>query len=130
MIVLRRFKEEDRPWVVDTFVQSYRGSRAVRGMDDDDYHMVYRRKVNDLVDRSEFVVAAAEDDEDTILGWVMFQNVRNHVVVHFVHVRRELRKRGLAREMIQAVEPTCFSHWSTRVRQIPDGWRYRPDLAW
>lgn len=134
MFVVRPFRESDRPFIVDSFCQSYYGAPAVRGMPKDDYFPWFKRRVNHYCDLMDAYVAVSETDDDAILGWALMEPTAAGYCLHYVFVRggaASARGCGIAKALVAAAgyDVAFYSHRSNGVTSVPRGWTYRPDLA-
>lgn len=123
MFSIRARKAEDLAFIVDSMCQTMLASYWP--MTKDDYFPWFKRRVNQLIDRSEVIVACADDDDDAILGWMMVEGD----CVHMLYVRRDVRRDvGIEMALLALASwARCYSH-KTKAPELK-GLRYRPDLA-
>lgn len=97
------------------------------------YRMEHTGVVLDLLKRHSTVlrVAHLEDDEDAIIAWTVYEAT----VLHYVYVRAEERRKGLARWLLSeflagAPDDAIFTHKpSTTGLRVPSLWTYNPYRA-
>lgn len=122
---------EDMALVVDSWRQSYRSARAMRGQHPDDYFPAMGAMIAEIVGRGgvDIVVACDVDDPSMVLAWACIEAEPGGSVLHYCWTRVELRRHGLARALLHGRQITSVSHYPIK-GGIPDGWRYRPFRAW
>lgn len=65
--------------------------------------MIEHAKVlNKLMEASKILVACDEDDEDFLLGYLVYEDEPD-LLIHYIFVRYEARKKGLANEMLNEI---------------------------
>ena len=122
---IRDGRESDWPFVFATWLRAYADSRAVHALTDDkrEYFTAHHAIVEAILHRGKLVIATALGDENTILGYAVYEPG----VLHFCYVKASFRKHGVGRALVQACGPiACYTH-RTRlcdVLPLPDDWRY------
>lgn len=127
MIVVREASALDLPFVLSTWVESEEGHARLPGTRDEVFAAL-RGKARALLARSRVLVAAPEDDAITVLAWLCVDGGR----VHYAYTRRNLRRHGFARMLLDAAEvPERFAVTCAP----PKRWTYRraqhdPRIGW
>lgn len=120
-VILRPLVPGDIPYVMSTWLRDLRDADP-SGLPDDLWFPAHRALVErQLADRAiRATVAAAADVPTEILGYVV---ARPGEVLEWIHVRKPLRRKGLAKRLLQAVESPVDApmpaRWST-----PDSRKY------
>lgn len=70
--------------------------------------MFYREKEKEIKDAIaselvEFQIYHPEGDEDTILGFIVYTPLKQANILHFIYVKKDLRRQGFASNMVEAV---------------------------
>ena len=69
---------------------------------------------------AQVVVAGLPDDETTILGWAVWSprplDESAQTVLHYVYTRQALRRSGIARTLLRAIQPAEYTHLCTSPR--------------
>jgi len=79
----------------------------------DAYWEIYPKYIQALINKPTTQVSIAIMEEDTILGWSMYDG---HVL-HFVHVRKDIRMQGFATQLIPK-DITEFTHITNEALRI------------
>ena len=123
-VIVRAICEADKAFVIDSWLNtlayyspehSWAPKRLLRS--------IYRAQIERLLEhRPElFRVLVNEDDGDQIFGWACLDTA-----VHFVYVKQDFRRCGVA-TMLIGVGPWMFSHWTKDCERIK-GVEYKPSL--
>lgn len=104
LFVVRAGRPSDHPHVFESWSHSVEDPRVVPGTSLGVHRAGVRRVVAELLERprAQLFVACAPGDENTILGWAL---VEHPDVLHFVHVKRFIRHKGIARVLVGLGEP-------------------------
>lgn len=96
-IAIRLGRPSDLPYVVDTWTK--------RGHERNERLGEATARVRAILARPESVlrVACLPDDDDAILGWAAITFFPSPKL-HFVYVRKEARKQGIARRLLVGVD--------------------------
>lgn len=133
-VKLRGPTGRDVPLILNSWLKSARdvGDRAV--MSNDVYFTGYRLECLEKVTDGQVTIACDPEDDDRIFGWLCWQPG----TIHYVYVKRDYRRWGIARQMIKAAlpefgkEPTVtttlgrfHNEWRRKygVEYNPYGWR-------
>lgn len=110
---VRDFKEEDRRFIVPTFLNGlYYGDSWFSCIPKDVFMDNYKKVVNALIDSPRAVVKVAcfSDSPDVILGFSILS--ADYSTVHWVHVKEMYRKQGISRRLVPQY-PTAVTHLNT-----------------
>lgn len=90
----------DRAYVIDTWLQSYRGSQFAMKLPDFVYWSRFGHVglVEHLVEHEDILIAGLPDDPSWMYGWLC----HGTDVVHYVFTRGEFRNQGVARALLTA----------------------------
>lgn len=130
--VLRPAEESDRNFILGSWINANRNTTP-RALDSDVYNRGHNKLCNALLDRCACLIAAFPEDHSYILGWA----VTSSSAVHYVWVRKEMRRQGIAKDLLKPYlgKDTLYTHLPVRGDivsnglQVPKGWRYDPYLA-
>ena len=105
MIQHRKFKESDRDYLTRSILMSYlSGSQEIRKINKDSYLTAHNKTVNGLLDNCQCVVVCDGEDEDLIYGFVIYQQMKDWDVLHYVYVRKDFRGRGIGKDLIKTAK--------------------------
>jgi hypothetical protein len=83
--------------VVAPFLNSLRyGNDLFKLIDKDVYYSTYAKYIELLLSRPKSVVKLAMLDDDTILGWSLFEAK----ILHYVWIKKEQRRLGIAKSLL------------------------------
>lgn len=126
----RRAEERDLPFVVRSWVSSYRTAYAAGLLLMDDYRLIMERQVRRVLERPgvEVWVAYAPDEDDPradLYGWIAVERgyevpvagrmqPAEEPLVHYCYVKSNYRREGIARGLFRAAgidpaEPFAFT---------------------
>lgn len=87
----------DLNFILATWLRGLRyGNPLFTEIDKDAYFSVYHKVIENILNHSRVKVACLKDDQDVILGYSVIQADK----VHWVHVKSEWRKIGIARSLL------------------------------
>lgn len=107
----RQGRTSDLPRILSDWVRSYESSPVSRRLDKDLYFSGQRALIDAILPASRVVVATPDADDDQIIGWACGTDA----VLHYVHVAREYRGRGVGRALHRQLgSPVAASHLGRR----------------
>jgi predicted GNAT family acetyltransferase len=93
---------EDINFVTSAFVRETHNLLQNRIVPKKVYYKRATIQLNNLLNRGARVfVAVLANDPSVYLGWVLYEVVGEHVVVHYSYVKKALRKQGVATQLIE-----------------------------
>lgn len=126
-VTLRPALPTDRGFVVDSWLRSYAGSPMAE-LAGRAYWTGHKRVVERILAEGAPVhVACSIDDPGTLFGWACKGDA-----LHYVYVKREFRRFGLARSLLRGMTgAVVYSHRTTLCSSlpIPAAWSYDPYAA-
>lgn len=127
VIDVRLANADDLDFIVHSFLFSYWGAPAVRGMTRDDYFGVMRPRLKTALGHSRTIVtvACATDEPDVIAGWA----ATNGNTILWVYVKKAMRGMGIASSLVRHAAPTSYALQSQHI-SVPSRYAYRPDALW
>ncbi|HVP49626.1 MAG TPA: hypothetical protein VMT56_00240 [Candidatus Bathyarchaeia archaeon] len=127
---MRSMRPTDLAFVFQSWLTSYENSPFARHVSPPLYYRAHHKLIERLLTRSTTRIAHALEDEDTILGWIVFQ--RNPDCVHYSFVKPPFRRHGVFRALHPEGE-WFVSHytqaWAAIKGRFPT-YRYNPYLIW
>jgi len=122
-ILLRPASPDDHPFVVDSWVQSYRNQTIARDAGPSYMHdmkWIVRAWMADAA----VLVACDPEEPGAIWGWA----ATNQNTILYCYVRQEFRRHGIARQLlapyVDAEGPVLFAAKSSHPVKLPRHWRY------
>ena len=109
-------KEMDSDFIYHSWIHSVKNpTKAVMDMT--------RVLIDHCVEVKGIQVFCNDDDPNHILGWVAYSHIEDTKVLHFVFVKRDLRKNGVGTDLVNSIapdwsEPFLCTHWSHYMQKI------------
>lgn len=94
---IRKFKATDLPndfrnLIIAPFKNSLRyGNDLFKLIDRDAYYEAYDKYIHILLGRPDSIITLAILDDETVLGWCLYERD----VIHYVWVKKEVRRQGI-----------------------------------
>lgn len=126
----RAGRQEDMAFIFATWLQCYKHSSSfARHIPKKVYFEQHHAIVERLLARCEVLVCTLADSDSTIVGYV----VRGPGILHFVYVKKDFRRMGVASGLLVDVDPNAmvFTHWTEGFDLILRKWphmQYNPYL--
>jgi len=121
-LVLRPAGAADHPFIVDSWLLSYRGQAIARDAGAS-YVRDMKWLIRRLLERGRVLVAADADEPSVIWGWA----ATGDRTVLYVYVREQFRRNGIASALLApylARPDVTYCAKTYRDITIPRGWRY------
>ena len=133
MIKIRPYREStDSKFLFATFINSYRYSNPIASASrPTDYFKSQAEGLRACLATPGVItlIAAAEDDEDLILGFLIAGS-RGASVIHYIYTKAPFRTRGVASALIKhakidLTQKTFYTHWSMDFMRLGFGERFK-----
>jgi ribosomal protein S18 acetylase RimI-like enzyme len=126
---IRSMLDTDVNFVLSTWLKSYyeelrrNGSKGVIYPKDDVFFQGHQNKIKDLLTKAKCEVCTAPDDDNQIIGYVVYDLDS----VHYIYVKQVFRKMGVAKALIsRAFTARLYSHHTRFTKFINKGLQYDP----
>lgn len=130
-VTVRGLLPEDISYIIDSWVQSYRYSPDIQGVDENLYKVEMRNRVYREISKHTVIVACDPQDIHAIYGWICFipPTVFGHLpVVLYILVKRTLWKRGIGCGLVDLARasgsdpegPVWCYDWTMQMRGFAD----------
>lgn len=100
LISIRNYVQDDRNFILATFLRGlYYGDSWFSQMEKKAFMEHYNKVVNFILDspKTTIKIACLKEDPNVVLGYALLAEPNG---VHWIHVKREWRKIGLARDLV------------------------------
>lgn len=102
----RELPLEFRNLIIAPFLNSLRyGNDLFKLIDKESYYDNYARYIETLLSRNNSHVKLAVLDDETVLGWCLYQDK----TVHYIWVKKEVRRQGIGKSLLPK-DFTSISH--------------------
>lgn len=105
---IRAMATGDVGLIFNSWLRSFRKSQD---MEHKAYFLFQHRLIEEILRRSNVLLAVSEDDPDQIFGWVCFEDREEGFTIHYVYVKATFRKLGIGRALVDSLpEAEWFTH--------------------
>ena len=114
--MIRKIKPLDHDFIYHSWLHSVKcPTKAVTGMT--------RCLIDDLVRQDAIQVWCPDDDPDHIIGWMAHGTLEETPLLHFIFVKKNFRKNGVARDLLRKIYPDVGSaifctFWSWHMQKM------------
>lgn len=118
--LIRKALPNDVPFITNSWLKSYRDSREVQGIPNNQYFYHQHKLIEALVPRSIVIVAAMKSDPHIIMGWLCAEVADTALLLHYVYVKNDYRRMGIGSGMLRFVKeyeqpPAIITTHTTRL---------------
>jgi spore coat polysaccharide biosynthesis protein SpsF (cytidylyltransferase family) len=97
VVRIRQGRKEDQVFIIDSWLESYRLSRWAKKVPGPIYYREHKARVLETLRSSTVLVACDKEQDDHLVGWCAYDTR----ALHYVYVKGQMRRFGIARELIQ-----------------------------
>lgn len=136
---VRPAKQEDIPFILNSWLKRYRDAISVRLVTDRVYYEKQHQVIRAILGKVGLgiFVACSQEDEDQIYGYVVGETLSDKwLIIHWVYVKGPFRRFGIAKDLMKRVlggfEEIHYSH-KTHLIEFLDKekkWKYNPYYVW
>lgn len=122
-VVLRGLLDDDRPYVVGTWLKSQRSRH--RDIPYEVYAAQHAKLINHLLDTEETQIVCPTAGTWYVAGFACGRLSGGALLLHCVNVRNELRRAGVAKYMLRALgwtegTPVVATHWCRLATELSE----------
>lgn len=99
---LRNMQPEDKNFILNSWLKSYRKAPAVRRMENNAYFHEQSKVIKDLLDNVNVLIACSAEDSTQIYGYLISQRIDNVFVMHYLYTKLPFRNCGIGKMLINA----------------------------
>lgn len=122
LILIRDAVKADHDFIYDSWLNHFEHTSYISKKTPKEIFMrEHSITVNHIMNRDNVVVKIAGDAEFSIFAYIVAESVHNSPVIHYLYVRPEYQRLGIARKLIDSLNlPNHFevSHWTQNLNQI------------
>ena len=130
--MIRDVKREDVPFVFDSWLKSWRVNRYAGCIPNNLYYATTRANIERLVARGAVIkVACLDSNEDTILGWICYEQLDKDICIHYLYVKDPYLTKGVGQELVKEFTSGFYSYRCNQLRDFLDmtQWKWTPEIA-
>jgi hypothetical protein len=108
LIQLRTPEAEDRSFLINAWLKSFRDSPIGKTLTDDVYYKSFSQSVIAILDAPTTIttLATLKEEPSVILGFIVADKSQPLTVVHYAYTKWAYRKSGIAQHLFQSLKPT------------------------
>ncbi len=106
MIKIRSVFVEEHPFIMSSWLKSYRASSEfAKDIPSPVYFKWHHALLEALLSRptTTVQVATPEDDDEVIVGYIVYERTKTENLVHYIYVKRPFGHMGVCRELLDTV---------------------------
>ena len=121
-IVIREYRLDDRPFVLNSWLKSYKDSLFATEVRDNIYYKWHSEIIHRILERgtTKTLIAASKEDSDVIVGYLVTEKIRGYDIAHYVYVKRAFNGLGVCKLLFQLYRPKYTSHMTRAGRSIAE----------
>lgn len=102
-IITRPFELNELPFLLETWLESYRKTELARYISNYNYYKDMPRYISDIIQENttKIVIQCDKKDPSDIIGFLVYDDTKNYI--HYVYTRPELRRFKLATNLITSI---------------------------
>jgi hypothetical protein len=109
---LRLHKEEDLPFVFDSWYRSQREIYPNKYATD--FKATYHKHIANILSNSIIAISCLDDCPDEIISYIVYQSFRNNFILHYAYTKTDARRQHKVSNLIEwsnvMKAPLIFSH--------------------
>lgn len=119
--IIRELRLTDRDYICRTMLYSHFSlSSHARKINRDSYMSGQNKIINSLLSYAKTLIVADPEDSDIIYAFIVYeQGLGEFDVIHYAHVRKDFRKLGLLKNLVQVIktkERLAISHTNDEIK--------------
>ena len=96
-IRLRTATEEDVPFIMNSWLKSFRGSMFARNVINTVYFTEHHKLIERLLKSSSVIIACNDEDSSQVYGWICAEEVDGIFCLHYVYIKHAFRNLGIGK---------------------------------
>tara|TARA_R100000656_G_C3887637_1_gene115846 strand:- start:72 stop:533 length:462 start_codon:yes stop_codon:yes gene_type:complete len=100
---LRTLTEEDKPFIFNSWLKSYRFSHFGEKITNTIYFEDHHKIIENILKNAQVVVACNEKDPSQVYGYVVGGDEEGILVLHFIYVKHTFRNMGMGKTLLDAM---------------------------
>ena len=97
--------QSDEAFLYNAWLKSYKDSPWGKPLINDIFYTNHKEIVKKLLSTSDVLLAVNPQNPDQIYGFAVLEKSPKVSLIHYVYVKYNFRKLGLARKLVEAMEP-------------------------
>lgn len=114
LISLREGEADDAPFILNSWLKSYRVSNFARTITNTVYFEGHHTVIRNILKKATVLVACNQQNPSQIYGYLVYEKVDNVPVIHYCYVKHTFRGLGIGKKLLLSAktleEPGVFTH--------------------
>lgn len=102
-MLLREANQNDLNFIYNSWSYTYRKSPIMYRMDVKLYFENQTKQMHRILKDSCVYIACDSEDPSHIFGYIVFEDLQNIAVIHYIYVKNSFRKNGIASYLLESV---------------------------
>ena len=100
---LRTLTEEDKPFIFNSWLKSYRFSHFGEKITNTIYFQDHHKVVERIIKNSKTLIACDPEDSSQLYGYIVAAVEEGILVLHFIYVKHTFRNLGIGKTLLDAL---------------------------
>jgi len=130
-VIIRPITPDDFAHIVVTWCKSYKTSDFSEEIKFETYMDHHKELVQKTIETAQGSVLCLDSDKSLIISYCIFDQIRDELVIHYVHTKPRFRKFGFATQLIDSIVHSNFTitHKTKMTKYIKQtNYNYNPYL--
>lgn len=101
--ILRKITEKDTNFIYNSFLKSYRNTYPMTLVPDTLYFKPQSEVIEFLLETAECFVAVYPEDPSEIIGYIIYQNMVDAAVIHYIYIKNHYRGSKIAIDIVNSI---------------------------
>ena len=113
----------DKSFIFNSWLKSFRNSPFAKPMPNEPYYKNHKQIIEKLLKKSKVLIAANPSDPLQIFGYIVYEELGDVKILHYVYVKYSFRKFGIAKNMVNSItedKAFLYTHHVDLLRKIKD----------
>lgn len=121
-IVIREYRLDDRPFILNSWLRSYKESLFAAEIRDNIYYKWHGEIIHKILERgtTKVLIAASREDSDVIVGYLVTERIRGYDIAHYVYVKRAFNGLGICKLLFELGPLKYASHMTKAGRPVAE----------
>lgn len=99
-IIIRQGIEQDVPFVISSWLKSYRQSNSASSMEGDTYFSTHGKAIKHLLPYFRSAIACDPDNIQDIYGYIVYHESVSVPIIHYIYVKKHFRTMKIATRLL------------------------------
>lgn len=101
--ILRETTSNDTNFIFNSFLRSFHAAYPNKYVPDALFYKPQSRIITYLLDTADCLIACYPEAPEQIIGWILSQPRSEATVIHYLYIKNQYRKQGIAKDILSQV---------------------------